>query len=133
MEGLDRHQGDGVSQRTEDQKAFKEFCHKQVHMEKFGEKKVPGGKLLKVHLNIEATQEVHMITSTKITGDFFLHPEDVIDEIENHLKQIIIPITSEKQHGLEIMIDQVLVDEHAQLIGASAKDIVDLLVEVSEQ
>ncbi|MBC7112444.1 MAG: hypothetical protein H5T34_00230 [Candidatus Methanomethyliales bacterium] len=51
-------------------------------MEIIGVKKVKGGKLLKV-LVIE---EGGVIKEAKISGDFFVHPEEAIDEIEACLK-----------------------------------------------
>ncbi|MBS7657259.1 hypothetical protein KEJ33_04980 [Candidatus Bathyarchaeota archaeon] len=40
--------------------------------------KVEGGKLIKVQLEIEDKK----IKKVKITGDFFLHPEELIDDME---------------------------------------------------
>jgi lipoate---protein ligase len=42
--------------------------------------KVPGGKLLRIKVDYD-----NVINSVKITGDFFLHPEESITEIENAL------------------------------------------------
>jgi lipoate-protein ligase A len=44
--------------------------------------KVEGGKLVKVQLRFEADK----IKKVKITGDFFLHPEELIDELEKTLE-----------------------------------------------
>lgn len=43
--------------------------------------KVPGGKLLKILLEHDSGR----IKSVKITGDFFAHPEDCIEELEEEL------------------------------------------------
>ena len=43
--------------------------------------KVPDGKLVRVALEIEGDK----ISSLKITGDFFMHPEDGIEAIEKAL------------------------------------------------
>jgi hypothetical protein len=51
-------------------------------VEIIGVKKVKGGKLLKV-LVIE---EGGTIKEAKISGDFFVYPEEAIDEIEGCLK-----------------------------------------------
>jgi lipoate-protein ligase A len=45
------------------------------------EYKVQGGKLIKVQLNVQANRISHI----KITGDFFMHPEEVIEELEKAL------------------------------------------------
>ncbi|MBI4052482.1 MAG: biotin--protein ligase [Candidatus Diapherotrites archaeon] len=46
--------------------------------------KVPQGKLLKVFLDFEPA--ANRIISVKITGDFFLHPENGIELVEKNLK-----------------------------------------------
>ena len=46
--------------------------------------KVPQGKLLKVFLDFEPADS--RIISVKITGDFFLHPENGIEIVEERLK-----------------------------------------------
>ena len=43
--------------------------------------KVPNGKLLKIFLEYDKDR----ITKIKITGDFFIHPEETIDELEKEL------------------------------------------------
>ncbi len=43
--------------------------------------KVPNGKLLKIFLEDKDGK----ITSVKITGDFFVHPEENIEKLEAHL------------------------------------------------
>lgn len=42
---------------------------------------MPGGKLLKIFLE----EEQGKIKTIKITGDFFLHPEEAIEQIEQLL------------------------------------------------
>ena len=41
------------------------------------------GKLLKIHLNFN--EEQNIIESIFITGDFFLYPEETLEEIEHNL------------------------------------------------
>jgi len=43
--------------------------------------KVPDGKLVKISLEFEGNK----INSVKITGDFFLHPEEGLELIEKNL------------------------------------------------
>ena len=43
--------------------------------------KVPGGKLIKISL----VEDNGRIQDLKITGDFFLHPEDFIESLERAL------------------------------------------------
>lgn len=44
--------------------------------------KVPNGKLLKIFLEDDGGK----IVSIKITGDFFMHPEENIEDLERALK-----------------------------------------------
>ena len=44
-------------------------------------KKVPGGKLVRVHLQYDPFQ----LLKVSITGDFFMHPEDALEAIEDAL------------------------------------------------
>lgn len=46
--------------------------------------KVPSGKLIKVELDFDPDNKI--INSVKITGDFFLHPEETLEELEAMLK-----------------------------------------------
>lgn len=48
------------------------------------EMKVPGGKLIRV----ECTIEKGALTRTVITGDFFVHPEDGIQALEEELTSL---------------------------------------------
>jgi lipoate-protein ligase A len=45
------------------------------------EYKVQGGKLIRVQLDVQADRISHV----KITGDFFMHPEELIEELEKAL------------------------------------------------
>jgi lipoate-protein ligase A len=76
--------------------------------------KIPGGKMLKIKVNLEG----QVIQSITILGDFFLHPESTLDEIEERVVGCTVNIelvTSE--------IQKVLDKNDAVLIGASALDI----------
>ncbi len=50
-------------------------------MKGYAEYKVPEGKLVKVKVEMQDGN----ITSLQILGDFFVHPEHHIEEIEKHL------------------------------------------------
>jgi lipoate---protein ligase len=47
--------------------------------------KVPGGKLLRVQLVLDITQTPPRIAELRIHGDFFMHPEEAIEELEARL------------------------------------------------
>jgi len=83
--------------------------------------KVIGGKLIRVDVIFEDKLE-----SVKLTGDFFLHPEDILEEIVKIMEGVKIPF---KRDELEQNIGNVLIKNNAQLIGASAADIVTCLEE----
>ena len=76
--------------------------------------KVPGGKLLRITLS----REDGRISTIKITGDFFLHPESTLDEIEKNLVGVML-LHSELQEKIELVIAEM----NATLIGATAADI----------
>jgi lipoate-protein ligase A len=81
--------------------------------------KIPDGKLVKVKLRVSSGE----ITELKILGDFFLHPEEAIMKIEEALIGA--------QHdtvSLQMIIDRVLNNEEAKLIGASSSDIAKTII-----
>ena len=81
--------------------------------------KVPGGKLLKVKLSVSSNQ----ITQLTILGDFFLHPEDTIEKIE----EALIGCTLD-ENMLKKKIDTVLKENESILVGASSSDIVKVIL-----
>ncbi|MGC8850110.1 MAG: lipoate protein ligase C-terminal domain-containing protein, partial [Candidatus Bathyarchaeia archaeon] len=48
------------------------------------ELKVPGGKLLRVDCAVEG----HRLAAVKLSGDFFLHPEESITILEERLRGV---------------------------------------------
>lgn len=85
-------------------------------------KKVNGGKLFRVDIGFEDE-----IKEIKITGDFFMHPEDLITEIEKSL--IGLNINSSQENILEILEDD-FNNILYNLIGLSFEDLSDAIVEV---
>lgn len=85
--------------------------------------KIPEGKMLK--LKVEFRGQV--IDSIRILGDFFLHPESTLEEIEKRLEGCEVNvelITSE----IQIALDR----SNAVLIGASALDIAKAIMKAFE-
>ena len=80
--------------------------------------KVPGGKMLRAAVRIEEKR----IKEAKITGDFFLHPEERILEIEKSF--IGHPIPLDESACLDLIGSKL---HEAQLIGASPKDILTVV------
>ncbi len=72
--------------------------------------KVPGGKLVKVELAVSGQSIAHV----RITGDFFLHPEDTILDIERDLQGVPL------DHGaIRSQVERTLEKKGAQFIGAT--------------
>ena len=76
--------------------------------------KVPNGKMLKIKLETEGEE----IKSVVILGDFFLHPESTIEDIENALAGCKIDI-----QNITATIKEVLESSNSLLIGAQPSDI----------
>src|SRR3989344_6061134 len=93
-----------------------------MRMEGKAEKKVPGGKLVKVAISFN-TQKIE---SVKITGDFFLHPEDTIINIEKSLKNSRINSTEAE---LSKKINSAISLNNAQLLGINAEAIAQTILE----
>lgn len=85
--------------------------------------KVAGGKLIKAR--VEALDGI--IESIRLTGDFFLHPEDVLFEIESSLLGRKLDETE-----ISSVIVQILSNSGAQLIGATPLDFTKVIMEASK-
>lgn len=81
--------------------------------------KVEGGKLLKVQLSVTGCN----ISKVKITGDFFLHPEALIEELEEAL--LGHPLDETK---IAAFIESFLSKRNATMLGASAVDFAKCIV-----
>ncbi len=84
-------------------------------------RKIPGGKLVRLDITFS-----DQIESAKITGDFFLHPEDTLDDLTAAVRNATLPLDPD---GLLSQLDRVLSNHDAQFIGASSKDLVSILQE----
>lgn len=73
------------------------------------ELKVPGGKLVKVQVDYN-----QKINGVKITGDFFLHPEEAITKIESCLVGLY---RDSRQEAIEKEVRNVVVSNGLSLIG----------------
>jgi lipoate-protein ligase A len=83
------------------------------------EYKVKGGKLIKVHLSETGCK----ISRVKITGDFFLHPEVLIDELEATLLGHRLD-----EAELTAFIETFLSKRNAIMLGASPTDFAKCIV-----
>ncbi len=86
--------------------------------------KVEGGKLVKVQLRSEGDK----IKEVRITGDFFLHPEELIDELEKTLEGLMID-----EDALADCIRAFIKKNNAVLLGAAPEDFAKCIVMAGER
>ncbi|HLC36899.1 MAG TPA: hypothetical protein VJK05_04815 [archaeon] len=91
-------------------------------MHDFVSKKIPNGKLLK--LRVDFGKKINSIT---ISGDFFIHPEEGIDLIEEALKGT--PVTFDTEEFIQL-INAVVKENNLELIGFSVRDLAEFVKEV---
>jgi lipoate-protein ligase A len=83
---------------------------------KRAEYKVPGGKLLAAELGVEGGR----LVGVKITGDFFMHPEAAIIELEKALNNTPV-------EDLENNLKSFFQDNDVTLFGVEAGDFVKVV------
>ena len=76
--------------------------------------KIPDGKMVKVRVHVRDDS----IQSITILGDFFLHPEDTLVEMEQGLVGARV-----EEDGIASIIQGILDKHEAVLIGATARDL----------
>lgn len=90
---------------------------------KTGEYKIPGGKLVRIELDVKEQK----IDSIKITGDFFLHPERALEQIE--LQLVGTPLGKKK---LEDKLNAVLEQFNAQLLGVNKAQLAECIMSTAQ-
>ena len=90
-------------------------------MKNKAEKKVPGGKLLRV--TVETDESMNKIVNIMFTGDFYLHPEEEIHTLENMLKGSQID-----ENRLREIITDFFDNKMIQILGAGSEDFLDILI-----
>ncbi|MEM3466795.1 MAG: lipoate protein ligase C-terminal domain-containing protein [Candidatus Jordarchaeales archaeon] len=83
------------------------------------EYKVEGGKLVKA----QVITEKNKIQKVKITGDFFIYPEEFLEELEDTLVGSMLDESS-----LTKLIEDVAEKRNATLLGVSPKDFAKCIV-----
>ncbi|MHA2208460.1 MAG: lipoate protein ligase C-terminal domain-containing protein [Candidatus Thorarchaeota archaeon] len=91
----------------------------KVIMMSYYSHKVPGGKLIKVRIE-SRNESIQKIT---LLGDFFLHPEDVLEKIEESLMGVYL-----SEDAIIDKLEAVLEENQATLIGADAKDFAQAII-----
>jgi lipoate-protein ligase A len=84
--------------------------------------KVPGGKLLRVRLHASREAGVAVIDDIAITGDFFMHPEEAIEDLEKRLEGT--PLIAEAVHTKV----QAFFDSGVEVVGAGVDDVVAVIL-----
>ncbi len=84
--------------------------------------KVPGGKLLRVTLELDESTDPAKIASIVLNGDFFMHPEEAIEELESRL--VNVPLVVE---ALQDVV-QAFFDTDVEVIGADVESIVHVIL-----
>jgi lipoate-protein ligase A len=82
------------------------------------EYKVPGGKLLVA----ETTKGENQLVDLKITGDFFMHPEDSIEELESHLRGVSL-----REGRVESAVNTFFRIHNVEMVGLSPEDIIHVI------
>lgn len=77
--------------------------------------KVPNGKLLKIFLEDSAGK----ISSIKITGDFFLYPEENLEKLENYLIGAVL-----KKEELSAKIEEFLKTAPTTFFGLDTESLI---------
>jgi len=86
--------------------------------------KVKGGKMIKIKLALENKK----IKDLRITGDFFLHPEETIEDIEKALRGCSL-----SKEELVRIIKETLTSRRAVLLGASPEDLARCIIMAGEK
>ncbi|MFH0970322.1 MAG: hypothetical protein V1776_02570 [Candidatus Diapherotrites archaeon] len=88
--------------------------------------KVPKGKLLRLSLEYDTT----ILHHCKMCGDFFIHPEETIHEMEHALYRL--PVEASESRIRELL-DRAVERKGAQLIGINTESIAKLIHEAIVQ
>lgn len=83
-------------------------------------KKVEGGKLVRVKILAD-----EYINDIQISGDFFLHPEDVISHIEQNLKNLHRATPPEE---ITYRIENVLAKHKGVFVGLLPEDLTETII-----
>lgn len=87
--------------------------------------KVPNGKLLILRVDFDKK-----INKVEIIGDFFVHPEESIEDIEKSLSKLTLDFDLKKETNI---LKQFVKENQIQLIGFDEESILNLLKKVITQ
>ncbi|MEM2107066.1 MAG: lipoate protein ligase C-terminal domain-containing protein [Candidatus Bathyarchaeia archaeon] len=86
------------------------------------EVKVPGGKLVRVKCNVEGNK----ISKIQITGDFFTHPEETIQRLEEELTGLMVDTEKIRSRVTEFFQRQ-----ECTLIGVEPSDFIAAILKAA--
>ncbi|MCD6461422.1 MAG: hypothetical protein J7L61_01610 [Thermoplasmata archaeon] len=86
--------------------------------------KVEGGKLLKISFAVED----NMLARVRLHGDFFIHPEEAVEDMEGALDGC----PAEKR-AVAARLAEVVRDRGVEMIGISTEDIASLILSTLEK
>jgi lipoate---protein ligase len=84
--------------------------------------KVPGGKLLRVQLTLDTSKAPPTIVDLRIHGDFFMHHEEGIEELEACLVGLPCDAAALRPHV------QAFFDTDVQVLGADVEGVVHAIL-----
>lgn len=87
------------------------------------QRKVPDGKLVR----LDAVCGDGVFSDIRITGDFFVYPEEALTNIE---RDLIAGRLNGMEEDLDTKVGSIVSSNNATLVGFGAKDIADLLREL---
>ncbi len=82
--------------------------------------KIPQGKLVRISLDFDTT----ILQCIKICGDFFIHPEETIEEMEHVLYHL--PVEAGEAR-IKQLLDGAVHQKDAQLIGVDTESLAKLI------
>jgi lipoate-protein ligase A len=94
-------------------------------LEASARRKIAGGKMLSVRLEHDGA----VIVRAEVSGDFFMHPEEAIDIVEEALAGLPLSTASK---DISILIDRVLKERGIVAIGFESPDLAGLIREALE-
>ncbi len=80
--------------------------------------KVPGGKLLRI--KVEFNPEGELIEDVQMHGDFFIHPEEFVEDVE----QLLVNLDQkDSEESITAALQRLVEDEGAELVGITPESI----------
>jgi lipoate---protein ligase len=80
------------------------------------QRKVRGGKLLRVHLELEGG----VVTAAEISGDFFLYPEDGLGALESALVGIS---SGTNEDSIQVLVQKLFISNDLTSLGFGPPDL----------